>query len=153
MEDFRTINYKLFFENLKDDSKPKWGKMSLQHAIEHLSDSLLISNGKNPLKMPEIPTQTFDHLRKFLLGKNQFPQGFISPLIGDDLPDLRNENLENAKNELVKEIENYMIFWSENPNAKFYNPTFGILNFKEWELFHNKHFRHHFNQFGLIDIL
>jgi len=36
-----------------------------------------------------------------------------------------------------------------NPDALKLNPTFGELNKAEWEIFHEKHFTHHFKQFGI----
>jgi len=32
----------------------------------------------------------------------------------------------------------------------FIPPRLGKLNYKEWIIFHNKHFTHHFKQFELI---
>ena len=42
-------------------------------------------------------------------------------------------------------------YFEENPDATFINLTFGELDKTEWDVFHEKHFKHHFNQFGLYD--
>ena len=57
-----------------------------------------------------------------------------------------NEAIRN----LTQEVEDYYKFFEENPEAVLTNPTFGDLNKAEWAVFHEKHFRHHFAQFGLI---
>ncbi|MGZ5193452.1 MAG: DUF1569 domain-containing protein [Kaistella sp.] len=43
-----------------------------------------------------------------------------------------------------------MIYYRENPQAEHYHPRFGMLNKEMMELFHRKHFTHHFEQFDLI---
>ncbi len=127
-----------------------WGKMSFQHCIEHLTETLQMSNGNNPQKMPDVPEHIFDGLKKFLMGKNDFPKGFISPLTGENLPALKHISLNNAIQEFITELEIYKDFWQKNENTTLYSPTFGNLNKDQWDKFHQKHFKHHFTQFGLI---
>lgn len=149
IENIQTLNLTSIFLDFDTNTKPKWGKMSLQHTLEHLSDTLKIANGNNILAKPDVPEHIFDGLRKFLMGKNEFPIGFISPLVGENLPALRLPKIENAIDELQNEINCYTAIWNQNPEASFYNPTFGTLKFEQWQKFHAKHFTHHFKQFGI----
>lgn len=149
IENITELNLTQLFIDFDIETKPIWGKMSLQHAVEHLSNTIKTSNGKIVLKKPDVPDHMFDQLRKFLVGKNEFPMGFISPLVGEDLPNLRFEKIEKAIEELQNEIKTYAEFWNQNPSATFFNPTFGTLNHEQWQKFHAKHFTHHFKQFGI----
>lgn len=135
--------------NLRSDTKQLWGKMTAQHMVEHLILAVRTSNGKlnigcfNP---PEkIPT-----LKRFLMSGRPLPKEFINPLIGEGLLPLEYENLEEAKLVLEKELEDYYKYFEEHPDASLVNPTFGELNKNEWDVFHEKHFTHHFGQFGII---
>jgi oxepin-CoA hydrolase/3-oxo-5,6-dehydrosuberyl-CoA semialdehyde dehydrogenase len=60
-------------------------------------------------------------------------------------------DLERAKKKFFEEINNFEEYFKENPEIKPINATFGPLNYEEWVAFHNKHFTHHFTQFGLIE--
>lgn len=138
-----------FLVNLRPDTKQLWGKMTAQHMVEHLILAVRTSNGKlnigcfNP---PEkIPT-----LKRFLMSGRPLPKEFINPLIGEGLLPLEYENLEEAKLVLEKELEDYYKYFEEHPDASLVNPTFGELNKNEWDVFHEKHFTHHFGQFGII---
>lgn len=133
---------------LESNSKPLWGKMSAQHMIEHLIFAVQLSNGKiqkrcyNPLE--KIPV-----LKRFLMSERPLPKDFVNPAIGSNLLPLQYENLESALLVLKQELEEYYSCFEENPTATFINPTFGELNKSEWDVFHEKHFKHHLNQFGL----
>ena len=49
-----------------------------------------------------------------------------------------------------KTIDDYILFFENNPGAIPVNVTFGELNKEEWIVFHKKHFTHHLSQFGLM---
>lgn len=133
---------------LDDNTPPQWGKMSAQHMIEHLILTFRICNGTKEVKVVTeermIPIQ-----KRFLLGSKPLPKLFINPVIGEDLLVLEFENLSASKKELLKEIEKYELYFKLNPEAKPAHPVFGYLNKTEWNIFHNKHIRHHFLQFGI----
>jgi hypothetical protein len=134
---------------LKKDEKPLWGKMSPQHMVEHLILAVQMSNGKlifecfNPAE--KIPT-----LKRFLMSSRPMPKLFVNPIIGEDLRLLKYSSLEEAMGKLKNEIDDYKLFFKNNPDVKPVNATFGELNKEEWDVFHEKHFIHHLNQFGLL---
>lgn len=150
MKDFKEINFTELLLHLQPDTQPLWGSMTAQNMIEHLTETLQISNGTKMLKMPDVPEHIFDNLRKFLVGKNEFPRGFVSPLAGTEPAILTHDSLTTAIIFFLAELEKYANFWTENPNVKFFSPTFGNLNMEQWDKFHQKHFTHHFMQFKLL---
>ena len=78
------------------------------------------------------------------------PKLFVNPVIGEDLLPLEYSSLEEAIDKLTNEIDDYVSFFENNPNANLVNVTFGELNKKEWDVFHKKHFTHHLSQFGML---
>ena len=80
------------------------------------------------------------------------PKNFsISFLKKGETEDLRFESLEAAKTALMKGLEEVELSFKNNPSFTAFNPTFGRnLNRYEWRLYCQKHFQHHFEQFGLI---
>ncbi|MEM6697899.1 MAG: hypothetical protein AAF599_05860, partial [Bacteroidota bacterium] len=63
---------------------------------------------------------------------------------------LRFDSLEGAKAALIKSLEEVKEKYKTDPDFKAFNPTFGDLNAYEWKLYCQKHFQHHFEQFGLM---
>ncbi len=136
--------------DLQDDARPKWGRMSARHMVEHLVLTVRLSNGKLEGRAA-YEDKKLPVLKRFLESDNPMPRNFTNPLIGEELKLLMFGNLDEAKKKLVSEIDDFYRFFEENPEATPVNPTFGPLTFKEWLQFHWKHFTHHFTQFGLIE--
>jgi hypothetical protein len=57
--------------------------------------------------------------------------------------------MDLAKKELMTQLDDFENYFSLHPNATFIHPRLGHLYYKEWVIVHNKHFTHHFKQFGL----
>jgi len=135
-------------QHLSIDAEAQFGILTPQHMVEHLVLTLKMSTGRIPI--PEIvPTE------KQLAGKQAllftdlpFPKGIKAPGLPDTLLDLRFPDLETAKSELIKSWDAYQLLFQENPTKKTPHPGFGLLNFEEWERFHDKHMGHHLSQFG-----
>lgn len=141
------------FETLKklqSDTPPLFGKMTPQHMIEHLMLALSFSNGKSPqpLMVDERVAKTIKH---YTINTNkEMSVGFKAPMLGDDLLPLTYSNLESAIEHLREELNSFDLYFKINPNATPVSPVIGELNYNEWIVFHNKHFTHHFKQFGLL---
>jgi hypothetical protein len=137
-------------KRLKADQKPLWGKMTPQHMVEHLYKAMQASINEISLNIfteeRKIPV-----LKRLFLGEKALPKEFINPAIGPDLMALEFKNMEAATLELENILERYEQFFENNPDIKTAHPTFGYLTKKEWDVFHQKHFIHHFSQFGLSD--
>jgi hydroxymethylglutaryl-CoA reductase len=149
IENFIELNLTESLYELHQDTAPLWGNMSAQHMVEHLSDLLKICNGNNLLEIPQVPEHMFDNMRRFLMGKSEFPKGFKSTLMGENPEPLRFSSITEALAELETERKIFVEYFELNPEKQPFNPTFGKLNQHQWIQFHNKHFTHHLKQFGI----
>ncbi len=137
-------------KKLRSDALPVFGKMSPQHMIEHLSFALSFSNGKLPqtLMVDERIAKTIKHYT--INTDKEMSVGFKAPMLGDDLVPLSYPSLEIAIEYLKEELNDFDLYFKNNPESKPISPVIGELNYTEWIVFHNKHFTHHFKQFGLL---
>ncbi len=135
-------------KKLKADQLPLWGKMSPQHMVEHLYKTIQASINEITLNIyteeKKIPV-----LKRLFLGERALPKEFMNPAIGLDLMKLEFKNLEEVILELENVLDRYEKFFESNPSIKTVHPVFGNLTKAEWDIFHEKHFRHHLSQFGL----
>lgn len=136
-------------EGLTKDALAKFGIMTPQHMVEHLTLTVKISYGR--IKLPEFePTEKQLAQKQALIYSDiEFPKGIKAPVIGERLLELRYQNLEIAKAELLKSIDSYNQHFAEFGDDQTIHPRFGKLNHDEWERFHRKHFQHHLSQFGI----
>jgi hypothetical protein len=135
--------------NLHPDTKQLWGKMSAQHMVEHLIFAVRTSNGKLNAGCFN-PPERWRTLKRFLLSSRPLPKEFVNPIIGENLIPLQYSSMDDAKEVLFREVSGFYEYFEKSPDALLLNPTFGELNKNEWEIFHEKHFTHHFSQFGLL---
>ncbi|MCF8239856.1 MAG: hypothetical protein K9J16_00615 [Melioribacteraceae bacterium] len=135
---------------LDPDTKPLWGKMTAQHMVEHLILAVKMGNGKMNVECIN-PPDKLPTLKRFMMSSRPMPRGFINPMIGTELIPLEYESMNAAIEMLKKELSDYEKYFDENPGKELMNATFGPLNKKEWDVFHEKHFTHHLTQFGLIN--
>lgn len=126
-----------------------FGIMSPQHMVEHLIITFKLSQGKIQLPEKEPTPRALQAKQAILYGDMDLPRGLKAPGIGDQLLDLKYASLEEAKAQLLKTLKNYHAYYAENIGIKHYHPAFGHLHYEEWTAFHEKHFKHHFGQFGI----
>ena len=136
-------------ENLTEKSERRFGIMTPQHMIEHLILTVKLSYGR--IKLPDFEPNEKQLMQKqaLIYSDISFPMGVKAPGLNDNLLDLRFPDLTTAKEELLKSINDYSVFFEKNPNEQTTHPRFGKLTYSEWELFHQKHFGHHLGQFGV----
>ena len=137
-------------ENLNAETKASWGEMSAQRMVEHLSDSLQMAIGKNLFSL-EIPEDKIPRMKEFLLSDKPMAKNIEVPFAKKD-ENLRNENLELAIDELAENWIEFEDYYSENENNENLHPYYGLLNYEQWLRLHAKHFSHHLEQFGLLEI-
>jgi hypothetical protein len=137
-------------QKLEQDQKPIWGKMTPHHMVEHLYKTVQASINEITLKIyseeRKIPV-----FKKLFFGERPFPKEFMNPAVGPDLLPLQFDNLKTAIVELDKVINRYNKYFENNVSVKTIHPIFGYLTKEEWDLFHQKHFKHHLSQFGISD--
>lgn len=143
-----TAHLERLLAKLQIEQQPVFGQMTPQHMVEHLSFLLVVSRGKKPLPQVTPEDKLLGYLA-FLQSEKPLPENFKAPFI-EGLPKLYYPDLDTAKNKLFIELNNFYDYYTEYPVAKNMHPVFGPLDKNQWELFHNKHFTHHFRQFALI---
>ncbi len=134
---------------LNADDKGKWGTMTAQQMIEHLTDAIKNANGK--LILPIVNEgERLQKSRDFLLSELPFQENIKNPFIpGDGFP-LRKPDMESAINKLQKELDYFFEVFEKHPEMKTANAFFGELDYNmNIQLLH-KHATHHLKQFGLL---
>lgn len=134
---------------LEPDELAQFGIMTPHHMVEHLAFSVRFSNGKLPQKLHVTPERA-QTIKQFILGTEAHPIGFKSPLLGEGLEPLTTSDLSAAIHYLAQELGAFDGYFAQNPTSNPTNPLLGALSYSEWIRFHNKHFAHHFKQFGLL---
>ncbi len=144
---------KLFdiLSQLQASEKPRFGAMTAQHMVEHLAFAVRFSNGKEPQRH-YYPPEKEQKIKAYILDTdNDFMIGFKAPVLpAEGLPELQHSNLSDAVSGLKTELTGFDSYFLQHPGDKPVNPTMGELNYNEWVRFHNRHFTHHFKQFGLM---
>jgi len=136
-------------ENLRSKQVPWWGKMNAQQMIEHLSDSLKNSTEKTLYNL-SVPLEKLETSKQFLMSNKEFSQGIKHPNLKEDPAPIRNANILEAYHEFANELNDFFLFFKNNPDRQTIHPGFGSLNYAEWVQCHYKHFTHHLKQFDLI---
>lgn len=137
-------------DQLRDDTPAIWGIMKPQNMVEHLSKTLQASNGKIQLEQRVSEEETRAAKEAFIYTDMAMPKGVKTPLLGDTPAPFERESLAAAIKELNGQLDDFEAYYAGNPTATFIHPRLGLLNYQEWIIFHNKHFTHHFTQFGLV---
>jgi hypothetical protein len=135
---------------LCEDTEAKWGLMKSQHMIEHLVKTLEFSNGKMLLTLKATEEEAKMAKQKFIYTDAEMPQGLKSSLLGEVPDSFKYPGLDEAKKNLIHELNEFHNHFMNHPSASFIHPRLGNLNYHEWIILHNKHFTHHFKQFGLL---
>lgn len=151
---FMKIDYKDMSKRLNlltNDTKPLWGKMTPQQMVEQLETTLKYSTGELAVTECKTPEDQLEKYQDSLYNFRKMPKDYPAPFLENgELPPLQHKNLDQAKAALVEAVKNYQIYYREHPNAEHLHMIFGMLNKEMFDLFHQKHFTHHFEQFGLL---
>jgi len=136
-------------DRLREDATPQWGVMTAQQMVEHLIWTLELSRGGAPVKC-FAPADMRERPKPFLYDNRPTPRCFKNPALGDGPLPLRYSGLPEAKAEFRKELERYLGYQRDHPEALNTHPLLGPLGTEEWERCHYKHSYHHLLQFGLV---
>jgi len=134
---------------LTPNQKPLWGKMKAQEMVEHLSDMLMMSRGTGNFTI-DVDAETIARRQQFLSSDKEMAKNIAVPFT-KDIIELRHDELELALDEFAEEWINFTEYYENNPNTSVIHPYYGDLDFNLWLKMHDKHFTHHFKQFGLIE--
>jgi len=134
------------FLKLQANTSAVWGKMTAQQMVEHLIGQVQYTNGKykpfcevseeeaNQAKQTNVYT-TIEISRNVVFGTPQ--QKLLHP------------DLNSAIQQLMTELHHFDRYFLE-PGKTEIHGAFGPMTYKEWLIWHSKHFYHHLQQFGLI---
>lgn len=137
-------------QHLKSDTPPVFGKMTAQHMVEHLLFVVEFCNGKKPQELM-VPQQKANIIKHYTVETDrEMSIGFKAPMLGDEPMPLLFPDLITAIQQLEIELNNFDAYFKNHPEAKPMSPVLGELDHTQWIIFHNKHFTHHFKQFGLV---
>lgn len=135
---------------LTEETQPNWGIMTAQHVVEHLDYFTQLALGNIQTNMITPPNR-IEKYTASLYNYYAMPKNFQHPAFKKgETEDLKHESLEAAKTALIEGLKEVEARFKNDPNFRAFNPVFGYLNRYEWKLYNQKHFNHHFEQFGLI---
>ena len=134
---------------LNPEQKGNWGKMNAQQMVEHMSYSFRVASGKHPEKPVLTPEQT-QKSYAFMMTEKPFKENTPNRLLPDEPAPLKNKTMQEATDELQKEIDDFFSAFSSDSEKRIVNPFFGNLNYQEQVQLMHKHCMHHARQFGLV---
>jgi hypothetical protein len=134
---------------IPSDTKPHWGKMTLQQMVEHFSDSVRIASGKTVYADFVLPDEQLQKAREFMLSEKPFRENTVNPLMPEVPAPVVNVSAEEAINELQKELNHFFSVFEKNNLQVTRSPFFGDLNYEQNVHLLHKHALHHLRQFGI----
>jgi ribosomal protein S18 acetylase RimI-like enzyme len=137
---------------LRPDTLPSFGRMTAHHMVEHLAFVVRISRGRTEVKLKVSEEEAAKAKHLVLNTDQELPKGFRVPGLGSELMDLVHHDLKTSIDSLSRELEEFQKYFVCNPTVLTSHPILGKLNYVEWIKFHNKHFTHHFKQFGILKL-
>jgi oxepin-CoA hydrolase / 3-oxo-5,6-dehydrosuberyl-CoA semialdehyde dehydrogenase len=136
-------------DGLADTSQSRWGKMTAQQMVEHLTWAFELSTGKAGVGCG-VPEPQREQMKAFLHSNRPSPREFMNPALVGGLPALRCDGLEEAKAALRVAAARFLESSHTAPHAIHTHPIFGPIGVEEWSRTHFKHCYHHLLQFGLL---
>jgi hypothetical protein len=147
--DFLRYRFVTLLRQIPSDTRPQWGKMTLQQMIEHFADSVRIASGRTPHTEILTPPEQLDKMRAFLKSDKPFRPNTPNSLLPETPAPVRNPSVEDALQELQGEWRYFFELFEKKRTHVTRNPFFGDLNFEENVQLLHKHALHHLAQFGI----
>jgi hypothetical protein len=146
---FLQNEYIPLIQGIDPATPPRWGKMSLQQMVEHVTGFFKLSTGR--LHMPLVtPAEQLPKFKEWLMSEKEFRENTRAPMLPDEPFPLIKPNLQAAIDWLKREVNDFCHHYDDDQEKKHLHPVFGELNFAEWVQLHHKHVKHHLKQFGVI---
>ncbi len=135
---------------LRDETRPRWGRMTARQMIEHLLWAFELSTGEVRTDCP-IPEPQRQRLKAFLYDDRPTPHEFMNPALAAGLPPVRHASVAEAVADLRAAVSRFVEGAASSPDATRMHPVFGPIGMDEWARAHFKHTCHHLLQFGLVE--
>ena len=146
--DFLKYRFVPLLSQIPSDTPPAWGKMTLQHVIEHFADYMRIASGKTVYTDIITPPGNLQRMRDWVMSDKPFRENTANPLMPEVPAPVRNPSVEDALKELDTEMKYFFTVFEQNNLNTTRNPFFGDLNFEQNVQLLYKHALHHLKQFG-----
>jgi hypothetical protein len=140
----------VILDSLTPEHQPKWGKMTPQHVVEHLSLSFALANGKIKADKFITPEDRLPLMKRFVTTDTPLKENTKSPVLSEEPSPLKYGSLEEAKAMFLLQLQNIFNVYEADSTLVIRNPVFGDLNYEEQLGLIYKHVQHHFRQFGLL---
>lgn len=148
-ENFLRTKLVTCLQQLDPSTPPRWGKMSVQHMIEHYAgDAVRNANGRLKADTILLPPEQLERMREFMMSEKPFRENTHNPLMGKEPAPLRFKTVQAAIGALQQELIYFFEVYEKNPGMKIRNPFFGDLDFEQNVQLLYKHALHHLRQFG-----
>jgi hypothetical protein len=147
--DFLKRRFVPLLGEIPSDTEPQWGKMSLQQMVEHFADSVRLASGKVQLTEMVTPEEMLPKYQAFLMSDKPFRENTVNPILPEAPPPVRNKTIEEALDELQKELDTFFAVFEANHQERTRNPIYGDLDFTQNVQLLYKHALHHLRQFGV----
>ncbi len=142
-----------YLQQLDPATPPLWGKMSVQHMIEHLArEGFAVANGNNPFEKIITPPERLEKMREFLMSDRLFRENTRNPLLPANPQPLEHATIQAAIGTLQAELIRFFEVYEGRPGLKLRNPIFGDLDFEQQVQLLFKHALHHLRQFGIAPL-
>jgi Protein of unknown function (DUF1569) len=137
-----------YLAQLQPGTVPQWGSLTPLQLLEHLVETIEYSNGKKHTGCT-LSKEEADKRKQYMIYTDaEIPLGIKTPKQLDDIPASTFADVTEAIAALNTELDNFDKYFAIE-DATAVHPGFGALHYKEWLVFHGKHFTHHLKQFGL----
>jgi hypothetical protein len=133
------------FAKLNADTTPIWGSMTAQQMVEHMIDQVEYTNGK---KTPTLDVDIEDAAKSkqlWIYTDATIPKNIILGV----LPKYIHPGLAVAIDQLFIDLDIFDGHFKQPGHTEIHG-GFGPMDYKEWLIWHGKHFTHHLKQFNLI---
>src|SRR5438045_4115072 len=110
--DFINKEFPELLKKLTPETPRKWGQMSPQQMVEHLTDYIRVATGRSPVSLIT-PEEHLPAYKRFLESEKQFKQDTKNPLNTGSPNPVRMKNLQAAIDEYLAEMEIFYIVFEK----------------------------------------
>lgn len=146
---FLKIEFPKLVRTLNPEAKGEWGVLNGQQMVEHMAESISYATGNNNQPLHS-PVEHVDKYKSFAMSDKEFKPNTPNALMSAVPAPIIQSNMEEAVQEMEKQIAAFINYFETNKGATITNPFFGDLNFDEWVHLLHKHAVHHSKQFRLL---
>lgn len=138
--------FKERFNAIQANTPRKWGKLSPEDMVLHLSGITALSLGdRTAKKIGNIFTYTIGKYLIFYV--LPWPKGKIK--VPEEWTPVSQMTLDAERAKLFALMDRFVERSTREPDAIMSHPMFGDCKLKFWQRIHGKHFNHHLTQFGV----